>query len=224
MNTGYITIQKIIEDISYHPLLRDIPIDRVVNYTLELMRIIGCPKLFEDKFATIEIKDYRGLLPCDFVFIKQVMGECNQEFVGATDNFLGTHEVKGTLSYKIQGNVIITSLNKGFVDIAYRAIATDENGFPMIPDNAEFIRALESYIKVERFKILFDMGEINANAFQVAQQDYCFNIAQAINNFNIPTEDEMETLTNIWHNLIPRMREHSNGFATMHNKEYLKRH
>lgn len=224
MNEGFVSINRIVDDLYDHPLLQDTPIDRIINYTFELMRIIGCPKLFINKVSPVEIKDNRGLLPCDFIYPNQVMGECNEEFVSATDNFLGYSEGIGTPSYRIQGKVIITSIKEGIINISYRAAAIDEDGFPMIPDNAEFIRAVESYIKMRRFEILMDTGKINANAYQNAQQEYCFNIGQAVSNFSMPTEDEMETLTNIWHNLIPRMREHRNGFASMHNKEFLKRH
>lgn len=224
MNEGFISINRIIDDIYDNPLLRDTSIDRIINYTFELMRILGCPQLFIDKVSPIEIKDNRGLLPCDFIYPNQVKGKHDEEFVSATDNFLGYNEGIGTHSYKIQGKVIITSLKEGTIFISYRAAVVDENGFPMIPDNAEFIRAIEYYIKAERYKILADQGKINERVLERAERDYCFYIGQANTNFSLPTEDEMETLTNIWHNLIPKMREHRSGFASMHNKEYIKRH
>jgi hypothetical protein len=51
------------------------------------------------------------------------------------------------LTYKIQGNFIYTSFEEGEIEVSYQAIATDEQGFPLIPDNSSFTRALELYIK-----------------------------------------------------------------------------
>jgi len=71
--------------------------------------------------------------------------------------------------YKLQGNCIFTSIKEGTIEIAYRAIAVDEEGYPLIPDNAAFIRALELYIKKQTFTILFDLQKINANVYQNVQ-------------------------------------------------------
>ena len=51
-------------------------------------------------------------------------------------------------TYKIQGNFIFTApMDCGKIEIAYRAFQLDEEGYPMLPDDASFIRALQSYIK-----------------------------------------------------------------------------
>ena len=50
-------------------------------------------------------------------------------------------------TYKIQGNVIYTSIPNGVIEIAYQAISLDENDYPLIPDNSSFTRALEAYVK-----------------------------------------------------------------------------
>ena len=57
-----------------------------------------------------------------------------------------THE-SSDLTYKIQGRVIYTSIKEGTIEIAYRAIAVDDEGYPLVPDKSSFSRALELYIK-----------------------------------------------------------------------------
>lgn len=52
-------------------------------------------------------------------------------------------------------------MKDGEIEIAYRAIAVDEDGYPLIPDRSPFTRALELYIKKQCFTILFDLGKIN---------------------------------------------------------------
>jgi hypothetical protein len=39
----------------------------------------------------------------------------------------------------------------------------------------------------------------------------------------MPTMDQMESLTNMINTLVPRVREHGNGFATLGTKEYIRR-
>ena len=231
METHYVKIQRIASDLAEHPMLRDIPFDRIINYTQELIQVIGSPKLFLEKTAVVHIENYRGELPCDFIEVIQVRGaNCqNEEYVSATDNFHMSDRKRPMLytqtpTYRIQGGVIIISKEHEDIEIAYRAIPVDENGWPLLPDNALFIRAIESYIKMRRFNILFDQGQISQQVFNQAQQEYAWNAGQAQSGLIMPTQDEMETITNMWNTLIPRVVEHRNGFATAHNKEYIRRH
>ena len=260
----YIRIQQIADNISEHPFLRDVSYERIINYAFELIRKVGCPKLYEDKVAQVKIHNYRGELPCDFVEILSVMGCDGKEYVTTMDMFFtGQHckpkpcgpgsitvetkqIVKGCGSYlekkvtayapteeskpsavgtyKIQGNIIFTDIPETTIKVAYRALHLDENGFPMLPNNQAFISAVEAYIKVKRFEILFDQGKISPAVYQNAQQEYAWAVGQASNDLIMPTIDEMETLSHVWNTLIPRVSEHRDGFATAHRREYLIRH
>lgn len=224
---GYVKIQRIAENLAEHPMLRDISFDRIVNYAQELIAIVGSPKLFLEKTAMVHIENYRGQLPCDFVQMLQVRGKCGEEYVSTMNNFHDSPnkpDFVGTATYRVQGDIIITSHEHDDIEIAYRAIPIDEDGWPMFPDNAAFIRAIEAYIKMKRFTILFDMGQINQNVYANAKQEYNWCVAQAQTSLIMPTQDEMETITNVWNNWVIRTTSHRNGFATEHNKEYIRRH
>lgn len=231
MEMQFVKIQRIADNLTQHPMLQSISFDRIVNYVQELMQIVGSPKLFIEKTAIIKIHNYRGVLPCDYLSVIQVRGAGDNayEYVGATDNFHMSPRKKpefigDTYTYRIQGDVIITSREEDDIEMAYRAMPIDEDGWPMLPNNASFLRAVESYIKLKEFTILFDQGRINQGVLTFARQDYSFNVAQAQNELIMPTLDEMETITNMWNTLIPRMVEHRSGFATAHNKEHIRRH
>ena len=164
----YISLKEILDNLLDHPMLREVSFERAVNYTQSFMRIVGCPKIFEEKTAIIEIEEYRGVLPCDFNKIIQVRthNTCDDNykvFRYSTDNFHMSEDKQDSfdLTYKIQGNVIFTSMKEGTIEIAYNAFAIDSEGYPLIPDNSAFIRALELYIKKQYFTILFDLGKIN---------------------------------------------------------------
>ena len=231
---GYISIRQVMDDILEHPLLRKLSLERAVNYAAEFIEIVGCPKLFEDKIAILDIEDYRAPLPCDFLDVIQIRTkeECGCEqhvYRGTTDSFHidGKKEEdkhKDNLTYKIQHNVIYFSHKEGEVEMSYRAMALDDDGFPLIPDNQSFKKALEYYIKKEYFSILFDLGVITSPVLANTEQRYAWYVGQAQSDLVRPTIDEMESITNMLNQLIVRTNEHRKGFINLGKREYVKVH
>lgn len=226
----YISLRQILDDILDHPMLKDVSFERAVNYTVHFMRIVGCPRMFEEKTALVEIKNYRGLIPCDFNDIIQVRthSSCDKKNYGVfrhtTDSFHMSENKQDSydLTYKIQGNVIFTSIKEGTIEIAYNAFAVDSDGYPMVPDNSSFISALELYIKKKHFNILFDTGKINQQIYNQVCQDYAWAVGQAQSDLVRPTIDQMEALTNSLNTLIPRVTEHRTGFVNNGSAEKIK--
>lgn len=221
----YISIKQVIDDILAHPLLQDVTFERAINHAVNLMRIVGCPKIFYEKTQRIIIEDYRGSLPCDYIEVIQVKdyssGYC---FRHSTDSFHYSYNQQEPydLTYKIQGMVIYTSIKQGDIELAYRAIMVDSDGYPMIPDDSSFINALELYIKKKHFTTLFDLGKISHQVLQNTQQEYCWAIGQAQSSLTIPTIDQMESIKNSWTTLVPRMNSHREGFKTEGTQEKIR--
>ena len=225
----YISLKEILDNLLDHPMLREVSFERAVNYTQSFMRIVGCPKIFEEKTAIIEIEDYRGVLPCDFNEIIQVRthNTCDDNykvFRYSTDNFHMSENKQDSfdLTYKIQGNVIFTSMKEGTIEIAYNAFDVDSEGYPLIPDNSAFIRALELYIKKQCFTVLFDLGQINQAVYQNVRQEYAWAVGQAQSDLIRPTIDQMQAITNSLNTLIWRTTEHNNGFVNNGSAEKIK--
>ena len=225
----YISLKQILDNLLDHPMLREVSFERAVNYTQSFMRIVGCPKMFEEKTAIIEIEDYRGVLPCDFNEIIQVRthNTCDNNykvFRYSTDNFHMSENKQDSfdLTYKIQGNIIFTSMKEGTIEIAYNAFAIDSEGYPLIPDNSAFIRALELYIKKQCFTVLFDLGQINQAVYQNVRQEYAWAVGQAQSDLIRPTIDQMQAITNSLNTLIWRTTEHNNGFVNNGSAEKIK--
>lgn len=219
MAERYISIKQILDDVLDHELLSDLKFERAINYTVNFIRLVGCPRIFIEKTELIDIEDYRGLLPCDFESVIQVrtMDKCGHRhgvFRHTTDSFHMSphHERSFDLTYKIQGNVIFTSIKHGKIEMAYNAFMVDDDGYPMIPDNTAFINALELYIKKQYFTVLFDRGKLDQRILQNTQQEYAWAVGQAQTDMISPTIDQMQAITNSLNTLIPRMTEHRRGF------------
>ena len=126
------------------------------------------------------------------------------------------------LTYKLQNNAIYTSLKEGVVEVAYHAIKVDKEGYPMIPENSSFIQALELYIKKKVFTILFDQGKISPAVLQNTQQEYAWYVGQAQRDLTMPTIDQMESISNMWTQLLQRNNEHSKGMKPLGRREYIR--
>ena len=241
----YTTINRILDECMRHPMMTDLTLEQVISYVLSFIGLNGQPKLYQDKMDSVEIHEFRGLLPCDLISIVQVKdtqtGICLR---GMSDNFpagmsdrkmprkekchtpyippLHPHPFEEP-SFKTQGRVIYTTFPEGIVEVAYKAIPVDENGFPMLIDDEVYLAALKAYIKQEVFTIKFDMGNLSAQVMQNAQQEYCWKVGQLHSKFTIPSVSEMQSLASAWNTMIPRMREFDNGFRSLNQREYLRK-
>lgn len=134
------------------------------------------------------------------------------------------HKFDEEPSFKTQGRIIFTSFPEGCVEIAYRAIPVDEDGFPLLIDNENYLAALEAYIKVQVFTIKFDTGKINANVLQNAQQSYAFLAGELSEEFCQPSYSEAEALSRMLNTLILSPTQFDQGFNHIGDREYRRRH
>ena len=211
MAEQYLSIKKILDSCLRHPLMQDLSLETAVDYTIDFMRIVGMPRVFTEKVVRIPIDKYRALLPCDYYQTIQVRIPGGHALVYSTDSFHMNN--KGNSStYKIQGNIIYTSIESGELELAYLAISTDADGYPLLPDNSSFTRALELYIKKQWFTILFDLGKITSAVLQNTQQEYAWAVGDCQSEFNRMSIDQMEAFSNSWRTMILRDHQHSSGF------------
>lgn len=127
-------------------------------------------------------------------------------------------------AFKTQGRIIYVTFPEGCVGVSYRAIAVDEDGFPLLLDNENYLAALEAYIKKQVFTVKFDTGKIAGPILQNAKQEYAMLAGELSEEFNTPSVSEMESLTRMYNTLLPKMREFDNGFRHVGDREYLRKH
>lgn len=231
-------IRRVADRIMRHPLLRDVSFETILDYTVDFLQIVGVPSLFEEKTALLHVENYRCKLPCDYVSMIQVRTAKKVDGIEpnhrshisyrySTDSFHMSNDKPdvgryGTdLTYKIQGCVIYTSTKDTDIEIAYNAIATDGEGYPLLPDNPSFLRALEAYVKKQQFTVLFDLGKLQLAILQNAQQEYAWAVGDCETEFHRLNLDKAESLFNSWRTLLIRDSEHRHGFVNNGTKEYL---
>lgn len=138
-----------------------------------------------------------------------------------TDTNTSTNNTISDYSFKIQGGIIHTTIKEGDIELAYRAIGIDEYGLPMIPDNSNFTRALELYIKLQHYGILFDLGKINQQVIQKAQQDYAWAVG-ALETDSLRLDlSKAESFFNSLNQLFIKNNEFKHGFKNEGAKQIL---
>lgn len=222
-NFQWVNIRVILDRCLRHPLMNDLTLEAAVQYLVDFLGIMGLPTTYIDKLAVLNINDYRSLLPCDCISINQVrLPESKSCMRYMTDNFNTYNKDKGEPTFKVQGRLIYTSFNTGLIEVSYKAIPTDDDGYPLLPDEPTFLRALELYIKKQWFTVLFDMGKISPAVLQNSQQEYAFAAGACNNTFMIPSVSEMESIKGLMNQIIPRYNEFKYGFKHEGDNEYIK--
>lgn len=226
MAESYTNIRLILDKLLRHPLMQDLSLESAVDYCVDFMRIVGVPSMFEEKVETITVENWRASLPADYHEMIQVRikGQTGKTLRYSTDSFHMSEDSNNSLSYKIQGNMIYTSMKECDLEIAYKSILVDQEGYPMIPNNSSFTRALESYIKKQWFTILFDLGKISQASLQNVQQEYAWAVGDCQTEFNRLSIDKAESFFNSWKTLLLRDTQHKTGFMHNGTKEYIKLH
>lgn len=276
MAEQYTSIRVLHDRLTRHPLMQNLSMDMLIDYTIDFMRIVGVPTMFIDKVITEETDNYKIKLPCDYIELIQMKGHHGM-YRYSTDTFhlerkhhhghtsTIAHEVfipehrqcqdcqhyatcqqyhyningvecialiHGThhhTSHKantfiIQNNYIFLSHKHDCVDISYKALLTDEEGYPMLPDNSNFMRALQAYIKKEYFTVLYDMQIIQPQVLQQAQQDYAWAVGSCETDMNRITLSKAESLLNATVGMLNRSNEFNTAFESNGDPLIMKRH
>jgi hypothetical protein len=223
-----VSIGNILWKVLKQPIVQDLKYEDAAEYAIEYLRLIGASLAFEDKVERIKLSNYKGLLPANLINIKGIQytdSECDNGVamryasdIYHTDNNNYSQEY----TYITQNNVITTSIKNGWINISFSALAIDEFGYPLIPDNESFKVALEYYIIHRTLEGLWSMGKVTDKVFQYYEQKRHYYSAQATNSMTIKNMDQMETMFNAINRLIIDVNPHETFYKNFGIKEVIK--
>lgn len=215
----YISIRQIMDDVLDHPMLEDLPYQTAIKYAIRFIRTMGMPKLFELKTAILHIEDHTCKLPCDIYSVLHVKDCKTQRLMReSVSHFDITKDFTIDPVYRIQGDMLVSSIREHDVELSYRMMNTDESGYPLIVNNEDFITALEDYIKERWFTVLFDQKKIGRDVLINAQKDSAWSKGKAKTSLLMPSVEEMRDISNLMNELIPR-KHADNGFRSLGRPE-----
>ena len=68
------------------------------------------------------------------------------------------------------------------------------------------------------------MNKISPAVLQNIQQEYAWKVGQLNTEFTLPSISEMQSITGILNQLLPRVTEFKKGFKHLGDTEYIKSH
>lgn len=204
----------------------------IIEWCGEAMSMIGAYSQYKNLSAVFEVDNYRVKLPCDFVYLidisynnnpmsyqnksmlnNQLCPDCNNIPTCCTSE-----------TFYIENGYINTSFETGDLCVIYQAVVVDEEGFPMVPDNVYFDKALAAYCTYMLDRIEYRKGKIAKDVYKDSERDWLWYVNSARGSANMPTLAELENLKNLWVRLIPLTNEYKNGFSNINNQEKRRLH
>ena len=123
-------------------------------------------------------------------------------------------------TYIVENDYIKTSFQSGKICLSYMAFPTDEDCYPLVPDDISFKEALFWYVYK---KILLSNPQFKNNGidYSFAEQQWKYYCTQARNAANYPDIDKYESYMNQWVRMIPNINRHDVGFEQLNTRESL---
>ena len=232
-STGNLVSIKMIADrLMRNPLMKDLNYEFIVDNAIQILRILEAPSLFVTRREGLNVENFRALKPIDMIrvdgIVRTDLGETPITLSSSEDiaqeffNVGNKMPTRVDHTYSLNSKYVNVNFEKGNINIIYKAIATDEECYPLVLDNEVLLRCVESYIKWKWFDILNDMEMISDRKLGKAESDYCFNVAQADANLKLPSADEMETLTNMMTQILPSTTEFQRRFEFLGAQERMR--
>ena len=125
-------------------------------------------------------------------------------------------------TYIIDCDYIKTSFVSGKICLSYMAFPTDEECYPLVPQDISYQEAMFWYIYK---KLLLSNPQFKNNGidYSFADQQWLKYCTQARNAANFPDIDRYESFMNQWVRLIPDISRHDSAFENLNTREDLYR-
>ena len=125
-------------------------------------------------------------------------------------------------TYIVDCDYIKTSFVSGKICLSYMAFPTDEDCYPLVPDDISFSEAMFWYVYK---KILLSKPNFKNNGvdYNFAENQWKYYCTQARNAANYPDIDKYESFMNQWVRLIPDINRHDKAFEHLNTREDLYR-
>jgi hypothetical protein len=226
----------------------DLDVWDILDWSVEALQLIGASTQLLDYWVEIAITNHVHKLPSNFETINQIsyggfpllltsgsMGI--NSTASSNEAFLNTKEIDDTNfpniknqssgqseSYYIKSGCIVTSFESGTIVLSYKGLQVDDEGFPMIPDNVYFDKALKAYSQMMMDRKEWRRGNLPQQVFVKSENDWYFYCKAAASAALMPNIDKVENFKNMWVRLKPSLNEHgtfSSGLNIQESK-YIK--
>jgi hypothetical protein len=119
------------------------------------------------------------------------------------------------VTFDINDSYVTFNVESGKACMAYWAFPVDEDGFPIIPDDAKYRRAVQDYLIYKVDYRLWRQGFIDEKVFRQSENNWLWSIGSVSSHLKMPDVAQMETLKSTLTNLIPKFHSYSKFFKDL---------
>lgn len=228
----YIPIKSMMWRIIKYPQLKNITIEEVAEFSEDLLRLLNIPQSLITEVEEFTVKDYKITLPScleSVLGVRIIEGDCMKALNYSANNYHKSERGKDDNCHKdntyiVQGCNIITSFEKGLIEVSYKKLPVDDEGYPLIPDNESFKKALEYDIRLRYLEPIWEMGRVTDKAFQRVQQERDWYVGQAQSKLIQVGYDQMDMMIKGVNKLIVDTRPKETFWIGHGKTEKIKRH
>lgn len=243
-------IAKIMSDLGKSE--KDIRITDMREWIFEAVEKIGAPvQYIQKETEPLTIADFQVPIPEDLHNLNTVaysldpcghyvpvrstdssMKSVNGQYYGRKTMYNVDHS---DVTYFVKPGWLVINKGTGFIKISYKAIATDERGYPLIPDTASYQEAVYWYVvmklKFNKFLngSLGGRAKYNQGIYTYLQSQWNFYRNQAYAEAMMPDDGTMRSIKNEWTKLIPDWESDdsffiNNGIRQLNYNDYYYGH
>lgn len=221
-----VVLEKVLRD--FEGVITEIQWADAIEWSAEAINLLGVYNSYQDKISKeITITNFRGELPCDITHIKMVRDfNTHIPLIRSFDQFhlsnyyrcddeqVANNCVCEIPTYICDNSYIFTSFKEGSIEISYKAVPTDEDGIPTIPDDTKYIRAIACYIAECIGMKLYLQDKLTETKLNKLERNRDWAFGSAKMQMIIPDVDQMESFKNRMLRLIPNVNLHGSSFKS----------
>lgn len=135
-----------------------------------------------------------------------------------------TRIVASSPTFTINNNYITFDIKEGKACMAYWAFPLDEEGFPLVPDDVKYKRAIASYLQMKIDYILWRQDTLTDKVYMKSEEDWRWNVASAASHIKMPDVAQMESLRRQMTKMIVRTEDFRTGFSAVNSRGHRGRY
>lgn len=152
--------------------------------------------------------------------------QCQINTINNLDESLNYHS--GDVTYFIKPGWIVTNRKDGYLKISYKKIATDERGYPLVPDLTSYQEAVYWYVVMKLSFPKYLSGKLGGkgvnnsqNTFFYIQQQWNFYRNQAYAECMMPNAGQIQSIKNDWNKLLPQFDSQEDFFSSQGDEQII---
>jgi hypothetical protein len=174
-------------------------LESFIEWAFEAEEKIGSFSTFIDTETVLTVTSGKALLPASLMKLIDVKGANNNFMQPTQKTFKG--DASGDKYWIVGSYIHFANITNGTATIAYKALDTDNDGFPTIKQGHE--DAVAQYIMWRYKSIEYYEGKIARYIVQDLEKRWYWLCGQARGKDNLPSEAEMKNVASYWNNHIP---------------------